>query len=455
MKKILIITSEPENFVPIELKKSGEKNNVDVIIAKTENFSFTFLDGKCKINYVDRESDLSFDLSEFEYCIPRLNDNNLEFKKNLLIAIEDSGIELMNSAKGMISCQEKILTEKYLNEHKIKTPKTKVLVNIDNLHEDDFNYPIIIKTNTGSQGVGVMKIDSFSSLKSVLQLLFEKQVSILIQEYIKHEASYRIIMLGDQVLASNKRLVPEKDFRSNSHQNGKLINNTEKHQPSENEIKICQNIGKILETNFCAIDYLIDENGEMIVLEVNGSPGLEGIQKNYPEINLSDIIINYIKSFCDEKDKKFQGKNEIEHEAENNIETKPEEKIDFINETESIVIKRFNLEQPIIAKIDTGADSCSVNGKNILIQENEKIVKFEFNNIVYIIPIEKVVNIVKADHEKTKRAVIKMDVIFKNNEYKDIEITIADREKLNFDFLIGKNLLAKCNIPILIKSEEE
>jgi RimK family alpha-L-glutamate ligase len=386
---------------------------------------------------------------------------------------------MINTANGMETCQEKILTQRALSAAKIKTPKTKIVTDASQINEDDFKFPVIVKTNTGSQGIGVMKIDSFASLKSVLQLLCEKQIAFLIQEYIEHKFSYRIIMLGDELLASNKREVPQSDFRSNSHQNGKLVKNTEKYNPESNELEISKQIVNILGCKFCAIDYLLsdDDDRVMTVLEVNGSPGLEAIQEDHPDVNLAESVILYCAKQIGQEINAKPGpaptpeKEEIEDEEEEekpedaseqpedkeNTEEQPEETNDnFAGETEEVIVKRFNDNKPIEAKVDTGADSCSIHGKDIELSDDEKAVKFEFNDTIYRIPVTRVVTIVKADHEKIRRVVITLDVTFKDKEYKNVDITVANRGNLEFDFLIGKNLLADSEIPVKIeKSEEE
>lgn len=455
MKKILIITSEPENYVPVELEKAGKKFGLDVTIALTENFSFVFDNGKNEVNYLDSENNISFNVKDFDFCIPRLNDDNLSLKKSLLQNIEDVGVKMINSANGMLTCQEKLLTERALNKQNIVTPKTKSVLSASGLLKDDFNFPVIIKTDTGSQGIGVMKIDSFGSLKSVVQMLCEKQIPFLIQEFFEHKFSYRIIMLGGELLAANKRCVPDSDFRSNSHQNGKLIKNTEKHNPSEVELSNSRKIVEILDTQFCAIDYLLNEDGIMTVLEVNGSPGLEAIQQDHPDTNLAEKVILYVATLLGVTTDNIEVGPAPEEES---VEEKPEEeseKNNSVGEVEHVIIKRFNNEQPIEAKVDTGADSCSIHGDNIQFADDEKTVKFEFNDVIYRVPVEKIVRIVKADHEKIRRAVIKMNIIFKDKEYNGVEITIADRGNLEYDFLIGKNLLADSETPIIIKREEE
>lgn len=466
MKKILIVTSEPENYVPIELEKSGKLHDVEVTIALTENFSYSLNDnGEIDVTYFDPENDVKFNVKDFDFCIPRLNDDNLSLKEGLLCAIEDSGVKMINTSTGMTQCQEKIWTQRVFTKEKIKTPKTKVILGASQIFEDDFKYPVIVKTNTGSQGIGVMKVDSFSSLKSVTQLLCERQIPFLIQEFMEHKFSYRIIMLGDNLLAANKRSVPDSDFRSNSHQNGKLVKNTEKYTPEANELELAKKIVQTLGCEFCAIDYLLsdDDDRVMTVLEVNGSPGLEAIQDDHPDINLSEAVILYcLKVLGDEVNvepgpapKKEEEKEEVEDE-EKEEEITSTDSNEYIGETEHVVVKRFNDNNPIEAKVDTGADSCSIHGENIEIANDDKTVKFEFKDVVYRVPVERIVLIVKADHEKIRRAVIKMDVVFKDKEYKGVEMTVANRGELEYDFLIGKNLLADSETPVKIqKSEEE
>jgi ribosomal protein S6--L-glutamate ligase len=466
MKKILIVTSEPENYVPVELEKAGKLHDAEVTIALTENFSYSFLEGgEIDVTYSDPEKDIKFNVTDFDFCIPRLNDDNLASKESLLHAIEDKGVKMINTALGMATCQEKILTERAMNTAKIKTPKTKVVLGALQIFEDDFKYPVIVKTNTGSQGIGVMKVDSFASLKSVAQLLCEKQMPFLIQEYLEHKFSYRIIMLGDELLASNQRSVPESDFRSNSHQNGKLVKNTEKYNPEANELEIAKQIVAVLGCQFCAIDYLLsdDDDRVMTVLEVNGSPGLEAIQEDHPDVNLAEAVILYCTKLLGDTSNAEPGKapekedeKEVEDEEEEKAEDASGDTKEFVGETEHIVVKRFNDNNPIEAKVDTGADSCSIHGENIKISEDDKTVKFEFKDVIYRVPVERIVLIVKADHEKIRRAVIKMDVVLNDKEYKGVDMTVADRGELEYDFLIGKNLLADSDMPVKIeKSEEE
>lgn len=466
--KILIITSEPENYVPVELKKAGEKLGVEVVIAVTENFSVTYNYGAdFEINYCDHENDVTItneEIRKFDLCIPRLNDSNLELKKELLLALNALNLLKLNTAGGMIACQEKISTERILSTEGIPTPKTKFILGPNGIGHEDFTYPVIMKTNTGSQGIGVMKLDSYESVKSVGQVLHEKCIPFLIQTCIPHEFSYRMIMLGDKVLAANKRAVPKDEFRSNSHQNGKLIKNTEKYEPSQEEIELGIKIVMLLGCKFCAIDYLIDD-GKFIILEVNGSPGLEGIQEDYPDVNLSEELLKYCMSIDDPIEVASDSivgpdideiPNPEMTEIPPNMDVASVDDENFVGETEEIIIERFNNDEPIEAKVDTGADSCSIHGENIVISDDNEVVTFEFNNIIYKIPVEKTILIVKADHEKTKRAIIKMNVIFKGKTYDNIHITVADRSDLAYNFLIGKNLLAEINEPIKIeKSEEE
>jgi RimK family alpha-L-glutamate ligase len=477
MKKLLFITSDPSNDVAEKFIKAGKEKQIEIVLAVTENFSVTYEGGKANVVYNDKENDIKLSMDDFAFCVPRLSDEFLHAKYMVLKGIQDNGLPMLNTAESMINCQEKIKTENILNTANIKTPKTKLLFDSSQINEDDFTFPVIVKTNTGSAGVGVMKIDSYESLKSVLQVLCKEKIDCLVQEFIEHKFSFRTIMLGGELLAANKRFVAKNDFRTNSHQSGKIVKNTEKYEPSENEIEISKKIGELLECQICAIDYLLSEDGTMTVLEVNGSPGLEAIQEDYPDKDLAETVLEFclgkfrevketdpIPNPEEEKSEEEEEKVEDEKEADKEAPEKDEKDAekgseeaekDTIEETEHIIIKRLNNDEPVEAKIDTGAGICSIEGDDIEISEDEKTVKFTFLDTVYRVPIDRMIKIIKADDAKSRRAIIKLDVVFHDETYKDIDITVADRSNLEFSFLVGKNLLALIDKPIKIELDDE
>jgi hypothetical protein len=119
-----------------------------------------------------------------------------------------------------------------------------------------------------------------------------------------------------------------------------------------------------------------------------------------------------------------------------------------IGDVESIIIKRINDNNPIEARIDTGAGYCSIHGENI--EELDGFVKFSYGGVRYRVPVQRKINILSADGGRNERSIVKFNVSFKGNDYNEVEFTIADRDHLKYDVLIGRNLLKSADVLINI-----
>ncbi len=455
--KIVVATAEPENYVPVELAKLG------AVVINT-NECVVEVDGGVYHNGVP--------LLDIDVVIPRLNDEMLDQKYQLLRGLEKSTGKMLNSAVGMKACQNKLETINRINEYlrsqpqtegfKVRQPKTIVItsqdVNVDQALDMLGSGPYVIKTVLGSQGMGVMLADSKISARGIIQYLQSEKTNLMIQEFIKHDTSYRIITLGDEMLASNSRgQKGSADFRTNIAQGA----TSEGYDPSETEIKVSIELAKYLGCEFVAVDYLMLEN-EMIILEVNGSPGLEDMQSRYDH-NLCEKIINHCsKNVSDDLPAEPEAP-ELSIELEPAIAatepapvaTEPmpvDDQPIVINDIEKIIIKRIGDESPLEAKIDTGADSCCLHGENITIFPDKMMVTFTYQDKSYQMWIQRLVNIKQSNMTK-QRAVVVLDVEFLGKPYQ-IETSIADRSDMAYEFLIGKNLLAAANVVIKIDQEK-
>jgi ribosomal protein S6--L-glutamate ligase len=457
MAKIVILTSEFKSYVPATLKEKAEAAGHDVTLINPN---------ECYIGVDTAEPYISYNGTKFtkgdiDICIPRLMEDYLDYKIAILSHLEKMGVFILNSSKSMRTCIDKLQSQIIFANECIKTPKTAMLTSdsqIDYVAKYfDEKFPLVVKTLFGSGGVGVAIVDSFASFKSVAQILLDKQIPFLIQEYIKHEASYRIIVLGDKVLASNVRKKKEgKDFRTNSHQGS----DTEKYDPSQAEIDLAFKLAKLTNTTFAAIDYILDGD-DIFVLEINGSPGLENIQKNWPDKDLAGEVIKFCESaFKSESDvinKSTETKNANDHDIDLTVDKKPDELEDqptndsIISGIEPVVLKRFNDNQPIESRVDTGAGYCSIHGENIV--EEDNFIVFTFNDVRYKVPVDRKIHILSSDGGRVQRSIIKFAVIFNNKEYQDIEFTVTDREHLKYSVLIGRNLLSLSDS--LIKIDEK
>jgi ribosomal protein S6--L-glutamate ligase len=156
--------------------------------------------------------------------------------------------------------------------------------------------PLVIKLLEGTQGIGVVLAESQKAAESIIEGFMGVKANILVQEYIKESngADIRCFVIGGKVVASMKRQGPEGEFRSNMHRGGTAT--TIRITPEERSTAV--RAAKIMGLNVAGVDLLRSNHGP-VVMEVNSSPGLEGIE-NTTGKDIASMIIEYI-----EKNSKF------------------------------------------------------------------------------------------------------------------------------------------------------
>jgi ribosomal protein S6--L-glutamate ligase len=485
INRILIVTAEPKNFVPLELKKSADSMGLDCqIIDITKTVLIEDLEGSNADNFklksacylVSEEGKLEeIRIDNQTAIIPRLNEYHTEIKLGILKRMEKAGATLLNTAESMELCNDKLMTQVILNSAGIKTPYSVMIQGMDEIEkvvnelekDEKIKYPFVIKTLRGTHGVGVMKVDGRSSLVSVAQLLNKESIDFMLQEFCKHDKSIRIIMIGQELLASNLRGQPKdkEEFRTNSH----LGSETEKYEPSEEELAVGRRIVELFGCNFCAIDYLLTEKKDIIILEVNGSPGLEAIQGDHPDKNLAATVIEHITG------KKSEAKPheavqttepekapaEVSSDSEVKVTTEPTANSDkppedipanTIGEVEQCTIHRIIPE--VTARIDTGAKYSSLHVDNAEIDGD--FVKFKRGDITFKVPLFKTV-LIKNVHLGTsvRRPIVKLDITLKDSRLNQVEFTLNDRSTMKYEVLIGRNALSGLGLPVIVSQEKD
>jgi len=216
---------------------------------------------------------------------------------DLISELERIGITCINSRTTISMCADKYRSWNQLKDFRLKQPKT-VLVpseeHIDSALEAlDTKFPLILKTLRGSKGVGVLFIESERALHSIVQLLFkqDKDSDILIQEYIKNDFDVRVLVLGNRILGTMRRDVVEGDFRSNYTQGAKV----KKYKLSDEEKNKCLVASKAVGGDFTAVDFIANGD-DPYFLEVNSSPGTDGIEEANPGLNVAKEVLEYYKN---------------------------------------------------------------------------------------------------------------------------------------------------------------
>ncbi|MBU0666944.1 MAG: RimK family alpha-L-glutamate ligase [Nanoarchaeota archaeon] len=186
---------------------------------------------------------------------------------------------------------DKLLTHLKLQAHKVPMPKTYLSATIGAAKKilEKVNYPIVMKFPQGTQGKGVMFADSYSSASSVLDALSALRQPFLIQEFIETGSTdIRVIVVGKKVVAAMKRHGKENEKRANIHAGGV----GEAYTPDSYTAKIAVEAVKAIGAEICGVDILETAKGP-VVIEVNISPGLQGIMST-TKIDVANIIAKYL-----------------------------------------------------------------------------------------------------------------------------------------------------------------
>jgi len=203
-------------------------------------------------------------------------------------------VKSLNASLAMMRCRDKFVTMQILAQNKIAVPRSVIIddpLHIDNAFEKIGDPPYILKIPTGSQGTGVMIADSKSAGRSFIEVLLDQGLQVIVQEFIAEAqgADIRAIILHGNLIAAMRRQATGYDFRSNIHR-GALSEKVDLSIEAARTVKLA---ARILGLQFAGVDLIESKRGPMI-LEVNASPGLEGIEAA-TGVNIAERVIDYLE----------------------------------------------------------------------------------------------------------------------------------------------------------------
>jgi ribosomal protein S6--L-glutamate ligase len=237
---------------------------------------------RCYMNITSRRPELHYNgarLEGFDAVIPRIGASVTYYGLAVLRQFEMMGVWPLNESVAIGRSRDKLRCMQLLARAGIGLPVTafahdpKQTAEVVKLVG---GAPVIIKLIEGTQGIGVVLGETESSAKSVIEAFRGANVNILVQEFVKEAqgTDIRAFVVGERVVAAIQRQGPEDEFRSNLHRGGSA--KSIKITPEERATAL--RAAKTLGLNVCGVDMLRSKRGPM-VMEVNSSPGLEGIEK--------------------------------------------------------------------------------------------------------------------------------------------------------------------------------
>ncbi len=234
------------------------------------------------------------DLEKFDAIIPRIAQSYTKYGTAVVRQFELQGVYTTASSIAVARSRDKLRSMQLLAKAGVGVPKT-LFARETSAFEDVIQQaggaPLIIKVTRGTQGNGVVLAETNKAAKAVMQAFYVEGVSFLVQEFVKESAGtdIRAVVVGNTVVASYMRQSLDEDFRSNIHQGG--VGKPIKLDDAERRTAI--KAAKAMGLAICGVDMMRSERGPL-VLEVNSSPGLGGIEKTTGR-NVAEKLIEYIE----------------------------------------------------------------------------------------------------------------------------------------------------------------
>ncbi|SEP96097.1 30S ribosomal protein S6--L-glutamate ligase [Thalassovita taeanensis] len=237
---------------------------------------------RCTMNIASRRPEIYYEgqkLPTYDAVIPRIGASVTFYGLAVLRQFEMMGVYPLNESVAIGRSRDKLRSMQLLARDGIGLPVTTFAHDPKQTEEVvkmAGGAPLVIKLLEGTQGIGVVLADTDRSAKSVIEAFRGAGVNILVQEFIKEAGGtdIRALVVGGKVVAAMKRTGAEGEFRSNLHRGGSA--NVVKLSPEERSTAV--RAAKAMGLNVCGVDMLRSNHGP-VVMEVNSSPGLEGVEK--------------------------------------------------------------------------------------------------------------------------------------------------------------------------------
>ena len=383
-------------------------------------------------NLDGKDTEVEFELAN-TICFVRAGVLEDETGLALLSTFENAGAFMINTRDGMLTCDNKMSAYISFERDNIPTPRTALISNEKGLlhaHERlGGKYPVIMKTLTGTQGIGVSIVESEKSMISVAQSLWKFGAALLLQEFMKFDFDIRTIVVNGKILASTKRTSAKKDFRSNRHREA----TTQPYKLSNDERKLVLDAARSVGAYMVGVDHAI-VNGEHFILECNGSAGLGS------EFGLYNTFRDDESYVGEAKPKK------IMKELFDYISQDVHRKHSFNKESgfhERVVIDGYG---PIRAKFDTGngthasmfvVDKIDVSGKTVKWEKDGKKFTSKLQGTSHPTHNEKI----------DERPIVLVDITFNNKFYTDVPIGLSTKDSKS-TFLVNRDLITRFKVNV-------
>ena len=248
------------------------------------------------IDLTGDEPDLLFrgkQLSTYDAVLPRIGNSITYFGTAVVRQFEQMDVYTPNTSYGIANSRDKLRATQILSRHKIPMPATTFVrdrADVIPAIERVGGAPVVIKLLEGTQGIGVILAPTLKVAEAIIETLQSTRQNVLIQRFVKESKGrdIRALVVGDRVVAAMRRVAQGDEFRSNVHRGGSV----EPVELDEEFERVAVRSAQIMGLEVAGVDMLEGRRGPQ-VMEVNSSPGLEGIERA-TKLDVAGAIIDYI-----------------------------------------------------------------------------------------------------------------------------------------------------------------
>jgi ribosomal protein S6--L-glutamate ligase len=295
--KIIVLSRRPSLYSTRRLVEAAETRGHTVRVIDPLRCYMNLKAGRPTI-YFEGE-----DLSGYDAVIPRIGASITFYGTAVVRQFEMMGVYVLNESQGITRARDKLRSMQLLSREGIELPISGFAHSPDDtegLVRLIGNPPFVIKLLEGTQGKGVVLAETRKAAESVIDAFRNLDAYFLVQEFIEEAkgADLRCFVVGDKVVAAMMRTAKEGEFRSNLHRGGKAA----QVPLTQEECKTALKAAEIVGLDVAGVDLIRGKRGPL-VLEVNSSPGLEGIERS-TSLDVAGMIIEHIEKNAKMADRK-------------------------------------------------------------------------------------------------------------------------------------------------------
>ncbi len=284
---LAILSCSPKCYSTRRLMEAAIERKHTVRVLDTLRFSIDLRPGLPDLYYRGKQ------LAHYDAILPRIGASITYFGTAVVRQFEQMDIFSANSSAGISNSRDKLRSLQILSRHKLGIPETTFVRDKNDVLpaiERVGGAPVVIKLLEGTQGIGVLLAETVESATGIVELLQSQKQNVLIQKFVAESKGrdIRAFVVGDRVVASMRRVAQGQEFRSNVHRGGRTERVDLDPAYEETAVRAAQ----ILGLRVAGVDMLEGKDGPQI-MEVNSSPGLEGIER-CTQLDVAGAVVDHI-----------------------------------------------------------------------------------------------------------------------------------------------------------------